>query len=141
VKIDDGRQDLVPFPLVQLAQGGRSPDGRALLVEAATKGGGLLRFAILLSDLQRYVSFLLVSASKVVEPLETEDVRAPPEVTTDVPIPVASIAVGESSGNDAQLEITVGPAELTFAVPLQQCDRLARTILTMSAQPDPKYKM
>ncbi len=50
------------FPLVLQVQGGASPDGGSLLIEAATVEGEMLRFAEALTDVQQFVAFLLVSA-------------------------------------------------------------------------------
>ena len=50
------------LPLVLQVQGGASPDGGSLLVEAATGDGEMLRFAVALTDVQQFVAFLLVSA-------------------------------------------------------------------------------
>ena len=50
-----------PFPLELQVQGGPSPDGRSLLVEAATVEGEMLRFAVALADIQHLVAFLLMS--------------------------------------------------------------------------------
>jgi len=50
------------FPLVLQVQGGASPDGGSLLVEAATVEGEMLRVAVALTDVQQFVAFLLVSA-------------------------------------------------------------------------------
>jgi len=47
------------FPLVLQVQGGASPDGGSLLVEAATGDGEMLRFAVASTDVQQFVAFLL----------------------------------------------------------------------------------
>ena len=51
-----------------------------------------------------------------------------------------SIAIGEPAGNEGYLGIAVGQAELIFAVPMSAFDPLGRTMLTISAQPDPQYE-
>lgn len=138
---ENHHEDLVPFPLVRLAQGGRSPDGKALLMEASMSDGRLLRFAIPLCDIQHFVSFLLVSADRISATREAQERSTTAEVPDGAPIPVTSIAFGGVTGDEAYLEIAVGQAVLTFSVPLSALDPLARTMLTISARPDSRYKM
>ena len=138
--MEDGHAGFAAFPLVHHAQGGPSPDGKSLLIEAATAEEGMLRFAILLTDIQHFVAFLLVSVGKIsaMQGLEVSspDIAAP----GTLPIPVTSIAIGEPAGNEGYLGIAVGQAELIFAVPTSAFDPLGRTMLTVSAQPNAQYK-
>jgi hypothetical protein len=138
--VEDGHAGFAAFPLVHHAQGGPSPDGKSLLIEAATAEEGMLRFAIPLTDIQHFVAFLLVSVGKIsaMQGLEASspDIAAP----GTLPIPVTSIAIGEPAGSEGYLGIAVGQAELIFAVPMSAFDPLGRTMLTVSAQPNPQYK-
>jgi hypothetical protein len=138
--VEDGHAGFATFPLVHHAQGGPSPDGNSLLIEAATGDEGTVRFAIPLADIQHFVAFLLVSVGKIsaMQGLETsaQDIAAP----GTLPIPVTSIAIGEPAGNEGYLGIAVRQAELVFAVPMAAFDPLGRTMLTVSAHPDPQYK-
>ena len=63
--MEDRQAGSALFPLMLQVQGGASPDGGSLLVEAATVDGEMLRFAVALTDIQHLVAFLLVSAGKV----------------------------------------------------------------------------
>jgi hypothetical protein len=63
--VEDRQAGSALFPLVLQVQGGASPDGGSLLVEAATVEGEMLRFAVALTDVQHFVAFLLVSAGKM----------------------------------------------------------------------------
>jgi hypothetical protein len=60
--VEDRQAAFAPFHLVLQVQGGPSPDGRSLLVEAVTVEGEMLRFDVALTDVQHLVAFLLVSA-------------------------------------------------------------------------------
>jgi hypothetical protein len=103
--------------------------------------GCLLRFAISLSDIQHFVSFLLVSADRISGTQAAEGLSTTTEVPNGAPIPVSSIAFGDAAGDEAYLEIAVGQAELAFSVPFSVIAPLARTMLTMSTRPDSKYRM
>ena len=135
----DHNEDLATFPVVRLAQGGPSPDGESLLVEAMSPQGGMLRFAILLSDIQGFVSFLLISAGKIsrqqnAEASEAAEMR--PAGLRGVPIPVTSIAIAEPIGDEGYVEIGVGRTELTFSVPVSAFVPLARTMLMVGGHPN-----
>ena len=60
--MEDRQAGAALFPLVLQVQGGASPDGGSLLVEAATGDGEMLRFAVALTDFKQFVAFLLGSA-------------------------------------------------------------------------------
>jgi hypothetical protein len=126
-----------PFPLVLQVQGGPSPDGRSLLVEAATVEGEMLRFAMALTDVQHLVAFLLVSAGKV-SAGQGLAASANPTASMSLPIPVTAIDIGEPVGNEGYLGISVGQADLVFSVPMSAFDPLGRTMLTLSAQSKPQ---
>ena len=126
------------FPLVLQVQGGASPDGGSLLVEAATVEGAMLRFAVALTDVQHFVAFLLVSAGKMTAAQGLHAGSPNPAAATSLPIPVTAIDVGEPVGNEGYLGISVGRAELVFSVPMSAFDPLDRTMLTLSAQSKPQ---
>ena len=133
----EGHQEgMSPFPLVLQVQGGPSPDGRAMLVEAATVEGEMLRFAVALTDIQHLVAFLLVSAGKVSAAQGLAASSANPAASMNLPIPVTAIDLGEPVGNEGYLGISVGQAELVFSVPMSAFDPLGRTMLTLSARTD-----
>ena len=134
--MEDRQAGSALFPLVLQVQGGASPDGGSLLVEAATVEGEMLRFAVALTDVQHFVAFLLVSAGK----MTAQGLAASPNpaAATSLPIPVTAIDVGEPVGNEGYLGISVGRAELVFSVPMSAFDPLGRTMLTLSAQSKPQ---
>ena len=126
------------FPLVLQVQGGASPDGGSLLVEAATVEGEMLRFAVALTDVQHFVAFLLVSAGKMTATQALHAASPNPAAAMSLPIPVTAIDVGEPVGKEGYLGISVGLAELVFSVPMSAFDPLGRTMLTLSAQSKPQ---
>jgi hypothetical protein len=129
---DDGT---TTFPVVRSAQGGPSPDGRALLIEGLTAGGGSVRFALSLAEVQHFVAFLLVSVGKI-GTLKEDPGISELEAGNCRPIPVTSVAIGEPQGDQGYLGIAVGQAELVFAIPLSSFDPIGRTMLTASVLPD-----
>ena len=134
--VEGHQEGMSPFPLVLQVQGGPSPDGRAMLVEAATVEGEMLRFAVALTDIQHLVAFLLVSAGKVSAAQGLAASSANPAASMNLPIPVTAIDLGEPVGNEGYLGISVGQAELVFSVPMSAFDPLGRTMLTLSARTD-----
>jgi len=135
-QVEDSR---VTYPLVRHAQGGPAPDGKALLVEAATPDGEPVRFAISLTDVQHFVAFLLISVGRI-NAMQDDQAPTSGDIGQTLPVPVTSIAVGEPEGNEGYLGIAVGQAELIFSVPMSAFDELGRTLLTMSAKPDGRYR-
>jgi hypothetical protein len=131
----DHNEDFAAFPVVRFARGGPSPDGESLLVEARTPQGGVLRFAILLADIQDFVSFLLVSIGKISAQQNPEVSSTRPADSSGVPIPITSISIAEPIGDEGYVEICVGRAELMFSVPVSAFGPLARALLTISGQP------
>jgi hypothetical protein len=136
--VEGHQAGMSPFPLVLQVQGGPSPDGRSLLVEAATVEGEMLRFAMALTDVQHLVAFLLVSAGKVSAGQGLAASSANPTASMSLPIPVTAIDIGEPVGNEGYLGISVGQADLVFSVPMSAFDPLGRTMLTLSAQNGPQ---
>ena len=93
---DDGRTTV--FPVVRNAQGGPSPDGRALLVEGLTAEGGVVRFALSLAEVQHFIAFLLVSVGKI-SATRPDQGAAQLDTANCRPIPATSIAIGEPQGS------------------------------------------
>jgi hypothetical protein len=86
------------FPVVRQADGGPSPDGKSLLVEAVTTGGGILQFAITLSDVQHFVAFLLISVGKISLKHAQEGSSSNVEDAESLPIPVTAVTIGAPMG-------------------------------------------
>jgi hypothetical protein len=131
---DERREsDAAIYPLVQYAQGGPAPDGKALLIEGATAEGGPVRFALSLGDVQHFVAFLLMSVGQI-GVMRGDPAPIPDEATVQSPaVPPTSIAVGQPQGDQGYLGIAVGRTELIFSIPLSAFDELGRTMLTISA--------
>jgi hypothetical protein len=134
------KSHLATYPLVRSAQGGPAPDGKALLVEGATADGQPVRFALSLTDVQHFVAFLLISVGKLSVAQDDQDRTVDDTVGQSPPVPATSIAIGEPEGEEGYLGIAVGQAELVFSVPLSVFDELGRTLLTISAKPNGRYR-
>lgn len=122
------------FPVVHSAQGGPSPDGRALMIEGQTADGGTVRFALGLAEVQHFIAFLLVSVGKI-SALRADRGEAALDPENCRPIPATSIAIGEPQGEQGFFSVAVGEAELVFTIPLSSFDAIARTMLMASARP------
>ena len=122
------------FPVVCNAQGGPSPDGKALLVEGLTAEGGVVRFALALGDVQHFIAFLLMSVGKI-SATRPDGGASLLDAANCRPIPATSIAIGEPQGDEGYISVAVGRAELVFAIPASFFDPIGRTMLTASTQP------
>jgi hypothetical protein len=141
VRMDERTEsNLATYPLMRFAQGGPAPDGKALLVEGATADGEPVRFALSLTDVQHFVAFLLISVGKLSVAQDDQTPSADDTVGQSPPVPATSIAIGQPEGEEGYLGIAVGQAELVFSVPLSVFDELGRTLLTISAKPNGRYR-
>jgi hypothetical protein len=135
---DDLPFESTVFPLVRNAQGALSADGHALLIEGFAAGGQVVRFAVPLNEVQHFVSFLLVSVGKI-SALQRVQQRPDAEHGNPCrPIPATSIAIGEPEEGEGYLGISVGCAELLFAVPLSAFEPVGHSMLLASAKPNDK---
>jgi hypothetical protein len=81
-------------------------------------------------DLQALVRLLLVLSGKA--GLEAE--FAPPtEARTIQPLPLDSVALGETDDGGTVLELNVGQTALAFFLPTSACTKLGQTLLAVSA--------
>jgi hypothetical protein len=121
------------FPVVCGFEGGPSPDGSSLLVEATGFDGSVTRFAIPVENVKHVVAFLLAWAGTIGDnqPYGDESDRVGAGI---LPIPATSIAIGEPSGGEGYIGISVGCAELVFSLPLSAFGPLGQTLL-MAAEP------
>lgn len=136
---DDRPSDVTEYPVIRDAQGGPSEDGYALLVEASTAEGVPVRFAVPLSEMHHFVSFLLVSVGKI-SAFQTLHRLPDPATTTGPcrPIPATSIAIGEPEHGEGYLGISVGRAELLFSMPISAFEPVGRSMLLAGVRPSDK---
>jgi hypothetical protein len=83
---------------------------------------------------------LLISVGKLSVAQDDQDRTVDDTVGQSPPVPATSIAIGEPEGEEGYLGIAVGQAELVFSVPLSVFDELGRTLLTISAKPNGRYR-
>jgi hypothetical protein len=95
-----------------------------------------VRFSIALADVQHLVSYLLVRASRLGGRAGAGTNAGEEAQIFSHSIPVSSVAMGKSDGEEGYLGISVGPAELLFSMPISAFDRIGRNLLTASARPD-----
>jgi hypothetical protein len=131
--------NLATYPLMRFARGRPALDGKALLVEGATADGEPVRFALSLTDVQHFVSFLLISVGKLRVAQDDYGRTADDTVGQSPPVPATSMA-RQPEGEEGYLGIAVGQAELVFSAPLSVFDELGRTLLTISAKPNGRYQ-
>jgi hypothetical protein len=115
------------FPLIHAFDGGPSADGETLLVRATAFDGSVVPFAIPIDNVKHFIAFLLAWVGTISAGAEAdEDDAASARI---MPIPATSIAIGQPSGQEGYIGISVGRAELIFAVPLASFTPLGRTLL------------
>ena len=110
-------------PVIYAFEGGPSADGKTLLVKAIGFDASVVTFAIPIDNVKHFIAFLLawvgtISAGEV-----------PDGDAQVMPIPATSIAVGAPSGEEGYIGISVGRAELVFALPLASFGPLGQTLM------------
>ena len=117
------------FPIIYSFDGCPSEDGQALLIEATGFDGSAVRFAVPVDNIQHFIAFLLLWVG-------TMSGNQPGERSSDriggpnsLPIPVTSIAIGETHGDEGHIGIAVGRAELVFSLPTSAFGELGQTFL------------
>src|SRR5208283_1228733 len=101
---DDGA-----FPMIYAFDGGPSADATSLLVQATAFDGQVMRFAIPLDNVKHVVTFLLAWTGTI--SAGRPDVDESDRVGVGLlPIPATSIAIGEPSGGEGYIGISVGRA-------------------------------
>jgi len=125
------------FPIVYSFDARPSEDGAALLVEATAFDGTALRFAVPVDNVKHFIAFLLiwVGAISAGQPERDESEDAGP--ANNLPIPATSIAIGEPSGHQGYIGISVGRAELVFSLPVSSFGPLGQSLLMAGATPHP----
>jgi hypothetical protein len=119
------------FPVIHAFEGGPSADGETLLVRATAFDGSVVPFAIPIDNVKHFISFLLAWVGTISAGTEADADDA--AGTGIMPIPATSIAIGQPSGQEGYIGISVGRAELIFAVPLASFTPLGRTLLMAGA--------
>ena len=121
------------FPLIHAFDGGPSADGETLLVRATAFDGSVVPFAIPIDNVKHFIAFLLawvgtISAGAEADEDDAAGARIMPIAATSI-----AIAIGQPSGQEGYIGISVGCAELIFAVPLASFTPLGRTLLMAGA--------
>jgi hypothetical protein len=129
------QQNYAEFPLIYGFDGRPSDDGDRLFVRATAFDGRVIPFAIPVDNVKHFIAFLLfwVATVGAGEPAPED---AAPIGAGIIPIPATSIAIGEPSGDQGFIGISVGRAELIFTVPLSSFGPLGRTLLMAGASPN-----
>ena len=115
------------FPVIYSFEGGPSADGQTLLVKATGFDASVTSFAIPIDNVKHFIAFLLawvgtISAGDALPDGDAGEAQV-------MPIPATSIAIGAPSGQEGYIGISVGRAELVFAVPLASFGPLGQTLL------------
>lgn len=114
------------FPVIYSFEGGPSVDGQTLLVRATGFDKSVTTFAIPIDNVKHFIAFLLAWVGTLSE--ANGDADAPAEARI-MPIPATSIAIGAPSGEEGYIGISVGRAELVFALPLASFASLGQTLM------------
>src|SRR5262249_29669839 len=116
------------FPLIFSFEGGPSADGQTLLVRATGFDESVTSFAIPVDNVKHFIAFLLAWVGTISAAAGVDDTDAPDEAQV-MPIPATSVAIGAPSGQEGYIGISVGRAELVFALPLASFGPLGQTLL------------
>ena len=126
-------------PVIYAFDGEPSEDGSLLHVNATAFDGRVIRFAIPTDNVKHCIAFLLAWVGTISagsgEPTDTESAAVGEGI---IPIPATSIAIGEPSGQEGYIGISVGRAELVFSVPLASFGPLGQTLLMAGAAANTK---
>jgi len=117
------------FPVIYSFEGGPSADGQTLLIRATGFDASITTFAIPVDNVKHFIAFLLAWVGTLSEVGAVDDTNAPDEAQV-MPIPATSIAIGAPGGQEGYIGISVGRAELVFALPLASFGPLGQTLLT-----------
>jgi hypothetical protein len=116
------------FPVIYSFEGGPSADGHTLLVKATGFDASVTSFAIPVDNVKHFIAFLLAWVGTISAAGATDDADAPGEAQV-MPIPATSIAIGAPCGQEGYIGISVGRAELVFALPLASFGPLGQTLM------------
>jgi hypothetical protein len=115
----------VEFPVIYSFEGGPSADEQTLLVRATGFDQSVTTFAIPVDNVKHFIAFLLAWVGAISAVAETADGGE----AHVMPIPATSIAIGAPSGQEGYIGISVGRAELVFALPLASFGPLGQTLM------------
>ena len=120
-------QDKRMFPVVYSFEGHPSGDGSTFLIEGACFDGSIVRFAVPVDNIQHFIAFLLVWVRTM---SDAADKRADSSGSDGrIPIPATSLAIGQPSGDEGYIAISVGRAELIFSLPASSLGSIAQSLL------------
>lgn len=126
-------------PVIYAFDGEPSEDGSLLHVNATTFDGHVIPFAIPTDNVKHFIAFLLAWVGTISAGSgETTDTESAAVGEGIIPIPVTSIAIGEPSGQEGYIGISIGRAELVFSVPLSSFGPLGQTLLMAGATANTK---
>jgi hypothetical protein len=114
------------FPVIHTFEGGPSADASTLLIRATGFDASVTSFAIPVDNVKHFIAFLLAWVGTISE--ATGDAAAAGEAQI-MPIAATSVAVGAPSGEEGYIGISVGRAELVFALPLASFGPLGQTLM------------
>lgn len=120
-------------PVIDAFDAEPSEDGETLMIRATASDGSVLPFAIRVDDVKHFIALLLAWTGTIGAQGKTADSN---DTIGDgiAPIPADSIAIGQPNGQEGYIGISVGRAELVFALPLASFGPLGRTLL-MAGKP------
>jgi len=115
-------------PVIYGFEGGPSADGQTLVIKATGFDASVTSFAIPIDNVKHFIAFLLAWVGTISSGDAPSDDDASGEAQV-MPIPATSIAIGAPSGQEGYIGISVGRAELVFALPLASFGPLGQTLL------------
>jgi hypothetical protein len=123
------------FPVIYSFEGHPSEDGSVFLIEGTAFDGTVVRLAIPLDNIQHFIAFLLTWVGTISSELPGEAPVGESESNGRIPVRATSIAIGPTKGDDAYIGISVGRAELVFALPASALTPIGETLMLLAGTP------
>src|SRR5262245_20301037 len=115
------------FPVVYSFEGHPSEDNSTFLVEGTCFDGSTVRFAVPIDNIQHFIAFLLIWVRTLSDAVDENP--DDPGSQGRLPIPATSFAIGQPSGDEAYIAISVGRAELIFSLPASSLGSIGQSLL------------
>lgn len=123
------KQDTRVFPVIYSFEGHPSEDGSFFLIEGIAFDGTVVRFGIPLDNIQHFIAFLLNWVGTISSPQPSDTGAGESEGNDCIPIPATSIGIGHAKGDQAFIGISVGRAELVFALPASALTSVGQSLM------------
>jgi hypothetical protein len=123
------KQDHRVFPVIYSFEGHPSADGSLFLIEGTGFDGTVVRLGIPVDNIQHFIAFLLNWVGTIGGAQPSDAGAGESEGSGCIPIPATSIGIGHAKGDQAFIGISVGRAELVFALPASALTSVGQSLM------------